>query len=239
MKIMAIDTTENTATAAICEDAALLASYRLTRTRTHSESMLPMIESMLHQLACSLDEIDLFAISAGPGSFTGVRIGAATIKGLTFGREKPIVAVSALEAMAWNHLGWEGIVAPCMDARRNQLYNALFRIHGETVERLTPDRIVQASELAEELSQHFSGEPIRFTGGGMEVALKAAGGKVQAAFVPEVLRYEDAYGVALCALHRYLADPACALTDITLAPTYLRASQAEQERLRREEQKQN
>ena len=236
MNILAIDTTENTATAAICVEDRLLGASQLCRVRNHSESMLPMIQSLLSGLSMGVEDLDLFAIAAGPGSFTGVRIGAATVKGLAFGREKPIVPVSALEAMAYNQLGYSGIVCPVMDARRSQMYNAIFRICGDRVERLCDDRVVLLPDLIAELKEAHSESPIRFCGSGFEMARKAAQeAGLTVAYTPEPMRYEHAWGTALCALEAYRQNPDIAVTDLTLSPIYLRASQAERERLEREQ----
>ena len=234
MKILAIDTTESTAAVAVCEDERLLGEFHLYQTRTHSESILPMIRSLMDQLHLTVDEIDLFALSAGPGSFTGVRIGAATVKGLCFGRKTPCVAVSALEAMAYAHEGFEGLVVPVMDARRSQLYSATFRLREGRVERLTPDRVILIPDLIAELKQAGGTLPIRFCGGGEALVRQKAEG-LSIASMPAPLRYENAWGVARLAYQRYLADPSCAVSDIELAPTYLRASQAERERLERKQ----
>lgn len=235
MKILAMDTTENTAAVAICEDSTLLASFHLIKTRTQSEAMLPMIDAVLKQLMLGIDDIDLFAVSAGPGSFTGVRIGAATVKGLTFGKDKPIIPVSAIEAMAWNHPYASGIVCPGMDARRGQLYNALFRYEKGIPLRLTPDRVILLPELMKELAEEYAEVPVAFCGSGCAMMTSAANEAGIPIFtVPEPLRFEHAYGVALCALRTYETDPNCVVTDRTLTPTYLRASQAERERLERE-----
>lgn len=241
MKILAIDTCENTAAAAVTEDEHLLASFHLMQTRTHSESMLPMIQSLLTQLHMTVDDIDLFAVSAGPGSFTGVRIGAATIKGLNFGKEKPIVAVSALEAMAWNHLGESCLVCPTMDARRGQVYAALFSVTDEEVSYVQgfEDAAVMACDLVAAIGQRFASKEIRFCGGAMKQmnSLAKDTSTLQVRFTPEPFRYENAYGVALCAYRKYRKNPACAVSDIALSPIYLRASQAERERLEKESQK--
>ena len=126
MKILALDSTAIVSTVAICEDEKLLAQFTINNGNTHSETLLPMIEASLKVLKLTTDDIDLFACSAGPGSFTGVRIGAATIKGLAFNRNKPCAPVSSLDALAHNLLYTNGIVCPVMNARRSQLYNALF-----------------------------------------------------------------------------------------------------------------
>ena len=127
MKILALDSTALTASVALCEDQTLLAEYTVENGNTHSQTLLPMVESILSMFELTTDEIDLFAASAGPGSFTGVRIGAATVKGLAFDTQKPCLGVSTLEALAENLSMMNGLVCPVMNARRKQVYTALFR----------------------------------------------------------------------------------------------------------------
>ena len=147
MKILAVDSTATAASVAITENGELLAEYTVLNGNTHSETLLPMVESALRVFGLSVAEIDIFALSEGPGSFTGVRIGAATVKGLAFGTEKPCVGVSTLEALAYNLVGYRGLICPVMNARRSQVYTALFRSDGERLERLTEDSAMAISEL--------------------------------------------------------------------------------------------
>ncbi len=234
MKILALDTTENTVSAAVCEDEMPLAHCTLSATRTHSEMLLPMIESLLSGLHLRHEDIDLYACSAGPGSFTGVRIGVATVKGLAFGRGKPCMGVSALEALAWNLAGFQGLICPGMDARRGQLYQALFEGDGISVRRITPDRVVTAEALAGELAERSDGLQVRFCGGGYDLMLAACTGLQSVAHTPPLLRRENACSVARCAFRRYTENPSCAADDRGILPLYLRDSQAERERKARE-----
>ena len=136
MKILAFDTSATVATVALCDNERLLAEYTVNNGNTHSETLLPMIESLLGHFSMSVSDVDLFAVSVGPGSFTGVRIGAATLKGLAFASDKPCVGVSTLEAIAENLSVCKGLICPVMNARRAQVYTALFRSDGQTLERL-------------------------------------------------------------------------------------------------------
>ncbi len=231
MIILALDTTENTATAALLSDETPLAAETLGMTKTHSETMLPIVAGLLEKCGRTYDDIDLYAVSAGPGSFTGVRIGAAVVKGLAFGKGKPCVGVSALEALAENLRGIEGILCPGMDARRGQLYNALFEGKADgTVTRLTPDRTVSAEELAAELAETYAGRTVYFCGGGYEIMKKACEGKITVGHTPAALIPESGISVGLTARRTYLADPEGTYDDRTLQPTYLRPSQAERNR---------
>lgn len=221
MLILAIETSATTASAALTEDLRLISQFNLNKTRMHSETLLPMIHSLYDRLHIGSDDIDMFACSAGPGSFTGVRIGVSTVKGLAFGLNKPCVGVSALEALAYNFDGIPGnsVVCPVMDARRGQVYNALFK-NGS---RLTSDRMTTIGDLAAELE--ILALPVYFTGDGYDLAHE----KINIPSIrqtPEQLRYQNAYTVASIAFLKYTADR-LPYTDTELSPIYLRASQAE------------
>ena len=228
MKILATDTSATTASVAICEDGALLSEYTVNNGNTHSETLLPMIESSLGALSLTARDIDLFACSAGPGSFTGVRIGAATIKGLAFGTNKPCVAVSTLEALAYNLVGYSGLICPVMNARRSQVYTALFESDGENLKRLTEDEAISIAELDEKLAERSA--PVRFCGDGYDVTVSALK-KTTAIPTPERARYQSAHSVAACALARFRSGES--MTDRELVATYLRPCQAERERMER------
>ncbi len=228
MITLALDSTEITATAAIADGKKLLAETVINTRLNHSETLLPAIEGLMRGTGLSYDDIGIFACSEGPGSFTGVRIGAATVKGLAFGRNKPCIGVSALLALAYNFLGFDGIVCPVMDARRSQLYNALFRVKSRTVTRLTPDRVISSGELSGELSEYD--EPIYFCGGGYPIIREACAGMKNILPTPELLRYQSAFSVALCALDTYESGNAADCSDIKLMPSYLRPSSAERNR---------
>ena len=225
MKILALDSTALTASVAICEDTALLAEYTIANGNTHSETLLPMIEFALKSLSLKVSDIGLFACSVGPGSFTGVRIGAATVKGLAFGSGKPCAAVSTLEALAFNLVGFSGLICPVMNARRSQVYTALFRSDGKELERLTEDMAIPISELDELLSKY--GEPVRFCGDGYDITLPALK-KSEAVEVPERMRPQSAYSVARAAIKKY--EMGDTISDREIVATYLLPSQAERER---------
>ena len=230
MKILSLDTSATVASVAITDGAAPLAQYTLNAKNTHSETLLPMIESALSALSLKAADIDLFALSAGPGSFTGVRIGAATVKGLAFGSNKPCVEVSTLEALAQNLVFKEGLICPVMNARRSQVYTALFRSNGKELTRIMPDSALSIEELDTILAQY--GEPVSLVGDGYEIteqSFKSA----ELLFVPEALRLQSALSVAAIAKKKYERGEVC--TDSALSVNYLRPSQAERERAEREE----
>ena len=229
MKILAIDSTAIVASVALCDDEKLIALYTVNNGNTHSETLLPMVESILKEAKLTPADIELFAVSNGPGSFTGVRIGCATVKGLAFGRKTPCVGVSTLEALAYNLKGSDGILCPVMNARRNQVYNALFRFEGERLVRLCEDRAIAISELAEELSE--KNEKVYLSGDGVSITAPSIP-KDKLGFTHPVMAHQNAYSVAMCALEAYRSGNYT--TDIDLAPTYLRPSQAERERMEKE-----
>ena len=230
MIILAFDSTAKAASVAVTDDEKLLALYNIDNGLTQSELLLPMAENMLKSLRLSFDDVGLLACAVGPGSFTGVRIGVALVKGIAFGKNIPTIAVSTLDELAENLAGLDGIIVPVMDARRQQVYTATYKGEGGSLEKLTPDRAIAISELAEELKA-FS-EPIYLVGDGYEVAkrgLLAAGVEVKE--TPKLLITENAYSVALVAKRKHEAGEV--MSDLEIAPTYLRMPQAERERLER------
>ncbi len=227
MLILSLDSTAPIASAAITEDEKLKSIYTAAGTNTHSETLLPMIMSSLKTLGLKISDIDIFACSVGPGSFTGVRIGTAIIKGLAFGTGKPCIGVSTLEALAENMSSFDGIVCPVMNARRSQVYNAVFRAQNNKIERLSEDSIISTSELAKILDEKYKNNKIYFTGDGYDIARKEIL-LPDIAETPELNRYQNAYCVAKCALKKY--NGGGDFSDINLVPVYLRPSQAERER---------
>lgn len=228
MKILALDSSAVVATVALCEDTELLGEYTIRNGNTHSETLLPMVESLLRFFSLSVDDIDLFAVSAGPGSFTGVRIGAATVKGLAFDTQKPCIAVPTLEALAENLIMTDGLICPVMNARRKQVYTALFRAQNGVLTRLIPDSAIAISEL-DALLADFD-EPVRLVGDGYEITAPLLTHQILP--TPERLRHQSAYSVAQTAKRLY--DAGIRTSDVEAVPTYLRPSQAERERLERE-----
>lgn len=226
MLILALDSSALVASVALCRDEKVLASFTLNNGNTHSETLLPMIESMLRCTGTTAGEIDLFACSTGPGSFTGVRIGAATVKGLAFGGTACCLGVSTLEALAMNAVPHDALICPVMNARRGQLYNALFRYENGALVRLVADRAISARELGEELSSR--GVPFVLCGDGIAEFERLAGITPPCTLSP-LLTDQNAVSVARVAYRRYLAGERG--TDAALCPVYLRLPQAERERL--------
>ena len=231
MIILALDSTATTGSVALCRDDKLIASLTLNTGNTHSETLLPSVEAILSMSGMTVNDVDLFAVSEGPGSFTGVRIGAATVKGMAFGKDKPCIGVSTLEALAYNLRGFQGIACPVMNARRSQVYNALFRVENGTMERLCPDRAIALTELSEELAA-YGNSPVYLSGDGYEMTREALA-SCNLGSTPEELIYQSGYSVAMCARAAYEAGERT--TDAELVPTYLRLPQAERERLEKEQ----
>jgi len=232
MKLLAVDSSAVTASAAILEDGKLIALNTLNVARTHSENLLPMVEAMLRGAGLSVSDIDVFACTAGPGSFTGVRIGVSLIKGLAFVEKKPCVAVSTLRALAYNmsalaRVNSRSIICPVMDARRSQLYNALFLAENGSITRLCPDRLIAAAELENELCEYDC--DIFLVGDGIDAALKGFAGKRTIKTAPELLHWQNSFSAAEVAAEDYKNNISI-YTAEQLSPIYLRASQAERER---------
>ena len=225
MKILAIETSANTVGVAVCEDEAVLASFTGNLAKTHSQTLLPIVDGVLSYAGISADDIDVFATTQGPGSFTGIRIGISTVKGLAFGKGKAVVGVSSLHAMAYAFSDREGaIVCPVINARRGDVYCATFRIEQGRPVRLSPDTCMHAKVLEEELAEY---DTVYFCGDGTAVLRK----EMQVRKVQnenELLRYPSGATVARAALDAYREGQYC--TDIELLPVYLKPSQAEQER---------
>jgi tRNA threonylcarbamoyladenosine biosynthesis protein TsaB len=222
MKILALDSSSGVASVAVTEDNKLLGETSLQIGSKHSESLLPMARSLLQVIGISLADIDRFAVTVGPGSFTGVRIGVSLLKGLAFGSGRLCSGVSSLEALAYNLRDVNGTICAVMDARRNQLYNAFFDIQNGVVSRLTADSLDPAEKIEDQRNE--MGQKVWLVGDGYEAMSQKIGNK---AFVtPVPLRLASAASVAWAAL----SDSENWVEDVRLAPVYLRASQAEQER---------
>lgn len=229
MKILAMDTTADTVSVALCNDKTLVASFNGNQKKTHSTTLLPLIDAVLDYSGVLCDKIDAFAVTTGPGSFTGLRIGVATVKGLAFGNNTPAIGVSSLEALAYNFSDREGtLVCPSLNARRNEVYFALFRIVNGAPVRLTEDSSTQASELESMLSEYR--ESVLFCGDGVSV-LRSVFTKIDIPADNQLLLYPSASSVAAAAFDKINREGLSYASE--LSPTYLKPSQAERERLER------
>ena len=234
MKILAIETSAKSVSAAVVEGGVPLASAYQNRGLTHSRTLMPLLDGMLSAAGLKAEDMDLLAVANGPGSFTGLRIGVSALKGLAWALEKPCCGVSTLAAMARNLAHMEGLIVCAMDARRSQVYNALFLAESGTLQRLCPDRAVSLAAVAEDLRREHRAKIV--VGDGAVLcynALKDAG--VSCALAQEALRMQDAVGVCQCAEAAARTGLFTAAQD--LQPVYLRLSQAERERLAKEQQR--
>lgn len=234
MRILAFETSAKAASVALLEDGKLLAESYQNTGLTHSQTLMVMAQDMLNTLALTPGDVDVVAVAAGPGSFTGVRIGVAAAKGFAWGKELPCCAVSTLGAMAAALGIWQGYVCPVMDARRNQVYNALFHVSRGNSQRIREDRAISLADLGEELKNLE--EPIFLVGDGSNLCYNTLLEKVPGLVLPPEHRmHQRAAGVALAA-ERMLKEGGD-FSGAALMPNYLRLSQAERERLERENSK--
>ena len=234
MKILALESSATACSVALCEDERLIAQSYQNNGLTHSVTLMPMATALLAGCGVDLKQVELIAVAAGPGSFTGLRIGVAAAKGLAWTCHTPCAPCSTLESMAWNlaHTGME--VCAVMDARRQQVYNARFASDGTALTRLTPDRAISLADLAEELK--ISGKPQLLVGDGgvlCYTTFRELGLDVRLA--PPHLQFQSAWGVARCGLE--LARQGLLTDGAGLTPNYHRLSQAERERLAKEQSK--
>ena len=227
MLILAFETSAKAASVALTQDGTLLGESYQNTGLTHSQTLMVMAEDLLKQCSKTVADLDAVAVAEGPGSFTGVRIGVAAAKGLSWGAELPCYGISTLEAMAVSLGIYEGYVCPCMDARRNQVYNAMFYVNRGKLERIREDRAIALADLKTELVQ-LNG-PIYLVGDGSRLTHKTLSAEIPNLILPPEHRmHQRAVGVAILAEAKAAAGEngdAAALT-----PNYLRLSQAERER---------
>ena len=230
MLILAFETSAKAASVALLEDGKLLGESYQNTGLTHSQTLMVMAEDLLKQCGKTPADVTHVAVAAGPGSFTGVRIGVAAAKGFAWGREIPCVGVSTLAAMAVGLGAWQGYVCPVMDARRSQVYNALFRVDCGKYTRIREDRAISLRDLGEDI-QNLSG-PIFLVGDGSVLCYNALLETVPGLVLPpEHRRHQRAAGVALEAAR--ILETGERPSGLDLVPNYLRLSQAERERLER------
>lgn len=230
MKILAFESSAKAASVALMDDTTLIGEAYQNCGQTHSRTLMKMAEDLLKNCDCTVEDLTAVACASGPGSFTGVRIGVAAAKGLAWGAEKPCVGVSTLASMAYQAACFEGVICCAMDARREQVYSALFDCHGGVLTRLCEDSAISLSDLEKELKNIE--KPKITVGDGAFLCYNSLGKSVKD-FVcaPEHLRMQRASGVALCAREVLLTGAQA--DGASLVPNYLRLSQAERERLER------
>lgn len=238
MRILAVDSSSLVASAAIAdfgEDEVLRAEYTSNLKKTHSQTLLPMIDEIMRALDADGGSIDAIAVASGPGSFTGLRIGAATVKGLGLVWEKPIIPVPTVDAMAYQFYGAEHLICPIMDARRSQVYTGVYTFqNGTDFEIRMPQCALALADLCEELNR--LGERVTFTGDGIPVMKQLIREKMKVpyTFAPAHMNRQRAASVA--SLGAVLFREGRTVEADAFAPDYLRVSQAERERKEKAEQ---
>ena len=227
MRILALDSSGLVATVAIVEDDQTIAEYTVNYKKTHSQTLLPMLDEIVKMTEFDLETIDAIAVAGGPGSFTGLRIGSATAKGLGLALDKPLVHVPTVDGMAYNLFGCAGLICPMMDARRNQVYTGIYRFE-QGFEIVEEQMAISVQELIEKLNAH--GEKVTFLGDGVPVyegQLKE-GLTVPYDFAPAHVNRQSAAAVGALGM-KYIAEGKTE-TAREHQPDYLRVSQAERER---------
>ena len=228
MLLLAFETSAKSCSAALHDGRGLLAESYQNSGLTHSQTLMVMAEDLLKVCGKSAADVTHLAVAAGPGSFTGVRIGVSAAKGFAWGAEKPVYGVSTLEAMALGLGVMDGHICCCMDARRKQVYNAIFLAENGRLTRVCEDRAISLEELQEELA-HIDG-PIYLVGDGAELTMRTLGAEVPGLVLPpEHRRHQRASGVALAAIGAMERGESA--DGAALQPNYLRLSQAERERM--------
>lgn len=232
MKILALDSSGIVASVAVVEDETLLAEYTVNYKKTHSQTLLPMLDEIARMTELDLETVDAIAVAAGPGSFTGLRIGSATAKGLGLALKKPLVAVPTVDALAYNLYDAQGLICPIMDARRNQVYTGIYKFKDHELIVEKQQWAAPIEELLEELNER--GEAVIFLGDGVPVFRKIIAEKLHVpySFAPAHLNKQRAAAVAALGSVYYKAGRT--ETAVEHNPEYLRVSQAERERAERE-----
>lgn len=227
MRILAFETSARAASVAVLQDGCLLAEYFQNCGQTHSRTVMKMAEDLLRNCELTPDDINVCACAAGPGSFTGVRIGVAAAKGFCWGRQLPLYGVSTLEAVAENLRVYPGVIVPVMDARRSQVYCGIFESDGKTVRRIAEDAALSLDGLGAELKKLEKRKLL--VGDGAELCYNTLETSVPGLILaPEHLRMQRAGGVALAAMA--MAESGRSADAAALRPNYLRIPQAERER---------
>lgn len=235
MKILAVDSSGLVASVAIIEDDNLVAEYTINYKKTHSQTLLPMLDEIVKMTETDLASVDAIAVAKGPGSFTGLRIGAATVKGLGLALNKPIIGVPTVEGLAMNLYDCTDLICPLMDARRNQVYTGIYKFQNDHLSVVKEQVAVSIEEMIEALN--LIGEKVIFLGDGVSVYKDIIKDKISVpyTFAPAHLNKQRAGAVGFRAM-QYLANGIC-VNAKNFELDYLRLSQAERERLEKTKQK--
>ena len=232
MKVLGIDSSGMVATVAVVEDTQMLAEYTINYKKTHSQTLLPMLDEVAKMMELDLNTIDAIAVAAGPGSFTGLRIGSATAKGLGLALKKPLVSVPTLEGIAYNFCGSEKVICPMMDARRSQVYTGIYEFQGNTLKVLEDQMAVPVEEALEKLNQ--TGREVILAGDGVPVYLELIEKNLKVPYLlaPAHLNRQRAGAVAVLGMQYAKEGKLESATEHQ--PDYLRLSQAERERAQKQ-----
>ena len=232
MKILALDSSGLVASVAIVSDDDLIGEYTVNYKKTHSQTLLPMLDEVAKMVELDLSTIDVIAVSAGPGSFTGLRIGSATAKGLALALNKEIVSVPTVDALAYNMWGCRDLVCPLMDARRNQAYTGLYRFSDGKMDTLIKQCVVQIDEIIDKINKE--GQKVIFLGDGVPVFKEYIRENITVPydFAPAMCNKQRASAVAC--LGQILFGEGKAVPAYEHKPEYIRLSQAERERQEKE-----
>lgn len=228
LKILGIETTAKVSSAAIMDNNNIISEFNLNVGLTHSQTIMPIINNVLDMSGNKLEDIDVFAVTTGPGSFTGVRIGVSLVKGLSLPRDTKCIGISSLESLAYNLYGFEGYICSAMDARRSQVYSALFEFKDNNMCRIFSDDILKIEQLGEKIKD--LDKPLLFVGDGAELCysnLKNINNKFSLA--PLQLRYQKAASCCIVAKKLIQEDSFNLISAQSISPCYLRPSQAERE----------
>lgn len=236
MKILGLDSSGIVASVAVVEDDILVAEYTVNYKKTHSQTLLPMLDEIAKMTELDLNTIDAIAVAAGPGSFTGLRIGSATAKGLGLALKKPLVAVPTVEGLAYNLYDTQGLICPIMDARRKQVYTGIYRFEDHRLVTVEDQMAVPMEEMITKLNAYQ--QPVTFLGDGVSVFKDMIAEKltVPYTFAPAHVNKQRAAAVAALGLVYYKEGKI--QTAMEHIPDYLRVSQAERERAEREKKEQ-
>lgn len=235
MRILALDSSGLVASVAIASEDALLAEYTINFKKTHSQTLLPMLDEIVRMVELDLSEVDAIAVTSGPGSFTGLRIGSATAKGLGFALDKPIISVPTIDCLAYNLYATDRMVCPIMDARRDQVYTGLYEFVKDKLLVISPQKAIAIDEIIDEINE--IGNDVIFLGDGVPIhrdRIKESI-KVEYTFAPLHMNRQRAGALVALAIEYYKAGHV--ETAEEHQPNYLRVSQAERERSERENNK--
>ncbi len=237
MKVLGIDSSGMVASIAVVEDMQMLGEYTINYKKTHSQTLLPMLDEVAKMIELDLADIDVIAVAAGPGSFTGLRIGSATAKGLGLALKKPLVSVPTLEGIAFNFCGSDKVICPMMDARRSQVYTGIYEFDGNTLRKVEDQMAVPVEEILEKLNT--IGKEVVLAGDGVPVYMEQIEKylKVPYLVAPAHLNRQRAGAVAVLGMQ--YAKEGKTETAMEHQPDYLRLSQAERERAEKQAGKQD